>query len=84
MDKKIESGFSLIEFIIMISIISLIMIAIVSSKNIFNTSQVKMLAQEVINLKNDFGNFKLKYHQFPGDLQNASEIFNKSSATDFR
>ncbi|MBT4921727.1 MAG: type II secretion system protein [Rickettsiales bacterium] len=70
--NSLRSAFSLLEIIIVLTVISTLMVVMISSKRILADGQIKLLAKEVANIQNITDNFVVIYEQLPGDFNRAS------------
>jgi prepilin-type N-terminal cleavage/methylation domain-containing protein len=70
-----SSGFSLVELSITLIIIALIIAAIASGGHLMQAAQINKIISEITGYKQAVENFKLKYHNLPGDQPNASQFW---------
>ncbi len=73
-----NSGFTLIELVIVLVVISLIIAGIVSSRSLIYTSKLNSIISDVNSYKSAIRTFKLKYKYLPGDLNNATSYWTGS------
>ncbi|MBL6785769.1 MAG: type II secretion system protein [Rickettsiales bacterium] len=70
-----KNGFTLIELIIVITVVTVLISLVVSLNKFYIHSKYQMVAKEYSNIKNSVDNFKTIFDQLPGDFNRASFHF---------
>lgn len=67
-----NGGYSFVEATFFVVVVCLIVMVIVSSKEIARAAKVRAVMTQVFNFKSSVNGFKMKYHVYPGDMKNAT------------
>jgi len=75
MHRSYFLGFTLIEFSIVLVIISLLVGGVLAGRSLIANSEVNALVQEVGRYQAAFNTFRVKYNAKPGDMANAQALW---------
>lgn len=73
--KYHSRGFTLIELMVVLTIISVLLAGVVAGTALIGQAKLQSIVDDITKFKTAIGAFKLKYNQYPGDFQNAYAFF---------
>lgn len=72
---KKNKGFTLLELVVVLTIISVLLAGVVAGTSLINQARIQSVIDDITKFKTAIGAFKLKYNQYPGDFQDAYAFF---------
>jgi prepilin-type N-terminal cleavage/methylation domain-containing protein len=76
-----RSGFSLLELVMVLTIIAVLIVAAITGTSLINESRLQSVIDDITRYRTAVAAFKLKYNQFPGDFEQAYAYFGASCDT---